>query len=79
MGAVDHVTTNWLFSDRKHNLVDMVDPIMDLVMTGLGWEPLAAGGRPRWDRWLPRQERLGQDDPAQEGGPPLAPSQTEND
>lgn len=52
MGAVDHVTINWLFSDRQRLLVDLVDPIMDLVMDGLVWDDSLTGGqRPRWDRW----------------------------
>ena len=52
MGAVDHVTINWLFSDRQRRLVDLVDPIMDLVMDGLLREATPPGGpRPRWDRW----------------------------
>ncbi|MBI4799722.1 MAG: TetR/AcrR family transcriptional regulator [Desulfarculus sp.] len=54
MGAVDHVTINWLHSDRKRNLVDLVDPIMDLVMGGLARHEGAPGGQPpRWDRWRP--------------------------
>ena len=58
MGAVDHVTTNWLLSNRKRSLVDLVDPIMDLVMTGLCNEPqYAAGGTPRWDHWPVRRGR----------------------
>jgi TetR/AcrR family fatty acid metabolism transcriptional regulator len=56
MGAVDHVATNWLLSDRKHNLVDLVDPIMDLVMGGLGCAaPQTTGGSRPWDRWRPRR------------------------
>lgn len=52
MGAVDHVTINWLLSDRKRDLVDLVDPIMDLVMGGLGnYATPPNGARPRWDRW----------------------------
>jgi TetR/AcrR family fatty acid metabolism transcriptional regulator len=55
MGAVDHVATNWLLSDRKHNLIDLVDPIMDLVMTGLCKEPRqTAGGPPSWYHWPAR-------------------------
>jgi TetR/AcrR family fatty acid metabolism transcriptional regulator len=54
MGAVDHVTINWLLSDRKRELVELVDPIMDLVMGGLGnYAPAQAGVRPRWDHWQP--------------------------
>ncbi|MFH1033991.1 MAG: TetR/AcrR family transcriptional regulator [Pseudomonadota bacterium] len=80
MGAVDHAATNWLLSDRKHNLVDLVDPIMDLVMTGLGLEAPAAGAtRPRWDRWPSRQGRLSPGGPAQPGDDPQAPPSTEND
>lgn len=52
MGAVDHVTINWLQSDRQRRLVDLVDPIMDLVMSGLLNEDSSPGGRrARWDRW----------------------------
>jgi AcrR family transcriptional regulator len=52
MGAVDHVTINWLHSDRRRRLVDLVDPIMDLVMGGLLKEAASPNGqRPRWDRW----------------------------
>jgi TetR/AcrR family fatty acid metabolism transcriptional regulator len=55
MGAVDHATTNWLLSRRERNLVDLVDPILDLVMTGLIDEtPPATGARPRWDHWPAR-------------------------
>lgn len=56
MGAVDHVTTNWLLSDRKHDLVDLVDPIMDLVMSGLARaaSPVAGGPGP-WYHWRPSQ------------------------
>ena len=80
MGAVDHVSTNWLLSDRKHNLVDLVDPIMDLVMAGLGCQaPPAAGSRPPWDRWPSREGRTSSFGRAQEGDTPQAPPQTEND
>ncbi|MFH1057602.1 MAG: TetR/AcrR family transcriptional regulator, partial [Pseudomonadota bacterium] len=54
MGAVDHATTNWLLSDRRRKLVDLVDPIMDLVMTGLVSAAPAAGAPQPWDRWPPR-------------------------
>jgi TetR/AcrR family fatty acid metabolism transcriptional regulator len=58
MGAVDHVATNWLLSDRKHSLIDLVDPIMDLVMTGLCNDARpAAGGPPRWEYWPARNAR----------------------
>ncbi|MBI5522181.1 MAG: TetR/AcrR family transcriptional regulator [Desulfarculus sp.] len=56
MGAVDHVTTNWVLSGRKHGLVDLVDPIMDLVMTGLTSEAPPAAGEPGpWYHWRPSQ------------------------
>ena len=55
MGAVDHAATNWLLSERKHSLIDLVDPIMDLVMTGLAKQPpQAAGGTTPWDHWPAR-------------------------
>jgi TetR/AcrR family fatty acid metabolism transcriptional regulator len=52
MGAVDHVTINWLHSDRKRNLVDLVDPIMDAVMGGIikRTSPVEEQNPP-WDRW----------------------------
>ena len=73
MGAVDHATTNWLLSGRDHQLVDLVDPILDLVMTGLISDlPPAPGARPRWDHWPSR--------PARPAPPaPPAPPKTETD
>lgn len=60
MGAVDHVTINWLHSDRTRRLVDLVDPIMDLVMGGLiRREPSPHGPGPRWDRWRPSPAKQG--------------------
>jgi TetR/AcrR family transcriptional regulator, fatty acid metabolism regulator protein len=80
MGTVDHVATNWLLSDRKHNLLDLVDPVMDLVMTGLAREaPPAAGARPRWDRWPSRDVPPAPRQRAQKRDGTQAPPQTEND
>lgn len=64
MGAVDHVATNWLLSDRKHNLLDLVDPIMDLVMTGLCKDPQPVlEGPPAWVRWPARGAALAETGP----------------
>jgi len=72
MGAVDHATVNWLLSKRERKLVDLVDPIMDLVMTGLGSAPpAAAGARQPWERWPSR--------PAPAMGAPSTPPQDETD
>ncbi|MCB2227796.1 MAG: TetR/AcrR family transcriptional regulator [Desulfarculaceae bacterium] len=69
MGTVDHVATNWLLSDRKHSLLDLVDPIMDLVMTGLVNDaPQAAGATPRWDHWPARGVRPLDGERAADGG-----------
>lgn len=74
MGTVDHVATNWLLSDRKHNLLDLVDPIMDLVMTGLTCQaPPANGARPCWDRWPDRRGRAYPGGSAPEGDAPPPP------
>ncbi|MEW5913245.1 MAG: TetR/AcrR family transcriptional regulator [Thermodesulfobacteriota bacterium] len=52
MGAVDHVTVNWLLSDRKRDLLATVDPIVDVVMEGIlsPETPGAEAPRPQWSR-----------------------------
>jgi TetR/AcrR family fatty acid metabolism transcriptional regulator len=52
MGAVDHVTVNWLLSDRKRDLLATVDPIVDVVMEGIlsSETPAAEAPRPHWSR-----------------------------
>lgn len=35
MGTVNDVAANWLMSDRKRNLLDLVDPILDTIMEGM--------------------------------------------
>lgn len=79
MGAVDHATVNWLLSDRRRNLVDLVDPIMDLVMTGLLAPAPAAGAPQPWDRWPSRPAPAALAGPAPAGGAPQAPLTTEKD
>lgn len=55
MGAVDHLAVNWLYSDRKYQLLDAVDPVLDLVMEGLlSQEPPQGERHPSWDAWRPR-------------------------
>lgn len=53
MGAVDHVTTNWLMAGREGLITDMVDPVMSAVMEGI--LPPATSGegktRSRWNDW----------------------------
>lgn len=53
MGAVDHVTTNWLLSDRKRDLVEATDPIIDVVMEGIlsNTNLDATAPRPHWSWW----------------------------
>lgn len=53
MGAVDHVTTNWLMRGRQGSIVDMVDPLITGVMEGI-LAPAAGGAaatRSRWNDW----------------------------
>lgn len=60
MGAVDHVTTNWLLSGRKGSITKLIDPILDVVMEGilvtdpettskLHWSAWQRSGRPQKD------------------------------
>lgn len=50
MGAVDHVTTNWLLSDRNRDLLEAVDPIVDVVLDGISNDEniSAQASRPHW-------------------------------
>lgn len=51
MGAVDHLTTNWLMGERKGSLTDMVDPVLDVVMEGvLANDPRTVQGL-HWSSW----------------------------
>lgn len=61
MGAVDHVTVNWLLSDRKRDLLETVDPILDVVMEGLLQNQNVSADTPR-PHWSSRR-RPGGDQP----------------
>lgn len=51
MGAVDHLTTNWLMAGRKGSLTELVDPILDVVMEGvLAHDPKATQSL-HWSSW----------------------------
>ena len=59
MGAIDHVTTNWLMGGRKGSLIDLVDPVISALMEGI-LNPAAGEGakgargaspRPKWSDW----------------------------
>lgn len=58
MGAVDHVTTNWLLSDRKRDLLEAVDPIVDVVMEGILDNENHSAPAPR-RHWSTRQAKRG--------------------
>ena len=53
MGAVDHVTTNWLLKGRQGDLLRLVDPIMASVMEGILLRPAPddPASRPKWSDW----------------------------
>ena len=80
MGAVDHATINWLLSEREHKLVDLVDPIMDLVMTGLiSPGPATAGAQQRWYHWPSRPTQAAPAGPAPAMGVPQTPPKAKAD
>ncbi len=51
MGAVDHVTTNWLLSGRKGSIVSLIDPILDVVMEGILVKDPVATQDLHWSAW----------------------------
>ncbi len=53
MGAVDHVTTNWLMGGRQGLITDLVDPLISAVLEGI-LPPATSGSgttRTRWNDW----------------------------
>ncbi len=56
IGAVDHVAINWLMSDRKRNLLEFVDPILDTIMEGMLYRcfPDCPGKDLHWTSWQRR-------------------------
>ena len=51
MGAVDHVTTNWLLSGRKGSIVTLIDPILDVIMEGILVKDPVATQDLHWSAW----------------------------
>jgi len=41
LGSVDEVINTWLHSDGKYDLVSMADPLVDLIIRGIGNQPPA--------------------------------------
>jgi len=39
IGAVDEVITTWLYSSRQYELLSMADPLVDILIKGIGQEP----------------------------------------
>jgi TetR/AcrR family fatty acid metabolism transcriptional regulator len=42
IGAVDEVINTWLHSSGEYDLVSMADPLVELLMTGIGQRPVTA-------------------------------------
>lgn len=51
MGAVDHVTTNWLLAGRKGTITSLIDPILDVVMEGILVTDPVASQNLHWSAW----------------------------
>jgi TetR/AcrR family fatty acid metabolism transcriptional regulator len=53
MGAVDHVTTNWLMKGRAGPITDLVDPLISAVLEGILPPATSDSGktRTRWNDW----------------------------
>jgi len=36
VGAIDEVITTWVYTSKKYSLSSMADPLMDLIVKGIG-------------------------------------------
>jgi len=51
MGAVDHLTTNWLMGGRRGSLTELVDPVLDVVMEGVLTKDPRSTSDLHWSAW----------------------------
>jgi TetR/AcrR family fatty acid metabolism transcriptional regulator len=58
LGAVEAVIGTWLYSGRSYDLVSMADPLVDLLIRGIGAGGHESKAAPGSNRVLPREEDL---------------------